>query len=123
LLYNFEERHVYTLKRKQGGGIMTTTAMAGTATMPKSYLSAAEREELMREDDIELVYHAEYQAAEQAGDDDAAWAWLALEKLPAYTLLFLKRQRGARFIREMGFDTTEADAEYGLGWLDRDDNL
>jgi hypothetical protein len=113
--------HNASIRITKGVHHMITTTMAGVATMPKSYLSAETREELLREGDLELVYLAESYEADQAGDGDAAWAWLAHVILPAHTLLFLKWQRGASFIREKGFATTEADAKYGPDWLDRED--
>jgi hypothetical protein len=64
------------------------------------------------------IYLAESVAAGEAGDEDAAWAWLALADLPAYTLMSCKDNLGADFIREKGLRTESADAEYGPGWLD-----
>ena len=88
-------------------------------TMPKSYLSPEEREKYLGRDNMDSLYSAESQAADDAGDGDTAWAWLAKIELPAYTLLGIKRNHGAQFIRDMGFLTKEADAEYGADWLDR----
>ena len=89
-------------------------------TMPKSYLSAEKRAELLREDegDEELLYLVESQEAGRAGDEGAAWAWLSLVALPADTLMGLKDRRGAQFIRDMNLNTIEADTVYGSGWLD-----
>jgi len=92
-----------------------------TPTLPeKSYLPQARRDVLMREGDTDLLYIAESQEARDAGDMDTAWRWLALADVPAHTLMFLKDQYGAQFIRDFGFDTTAADAQYGAGWLNRD---
>jgi len=33
--------------------------------------------------------------------------------------MFLKQQRGAQFLRDYSFSTTEADAVYGPDWLDK----
>ncbi|EJF82624.1 hypothetical protein [Bartonella rattimassiliensis] len=89
--------------------------------LPKSYMTDAEREELraggLSQDGI---YTAESEAADHAGDDKAAWEWLAMTELPAHTLLFLKKRHGAQFIRDMGFSTKDADEEYGPDWLDKD---
>jgi len=87
-------------------------------TMPKSYLSAEEREGLLQEGGMNLVYVAESQEADDAGDKEASWAWLSMAKLPADALWILKRTSGAQFIRDMGFDTSRADATYGTDWLD-----
>ena len=86
---------------------------------PKSYMSDAERNELrvggMTENGICL---AESEAADQAGDEAAAWAWLACAELQADSLLFLKGRHGADFIRDKGFRTAKADAAYGPSWLE-----
>jgi len=97
---------------------MPATLTRPTA-LPKSYLSQEERDALLREGGMNLVYGAESQEAERAGDGDAAWAWLALAALPAHSLMRLKQSQGAQFIRKWGFNTTRADAAYGTGWLDR----
>jgi len=94
--------------------------LSAPKTPPKSYLLQADREALMREAGINAVYGAESQEADAAGDMDSAWAWLALAELPAHTLMRLKRSQGAQFIRDWRFNTTNADAEYGAGWLDKD---
>jgi len=96
------------------------TAATASRPLPKSYLSAEEREILLREGSQNLVYIAEAQEADNNKDGDAAWAWLAMAEAPAHTLMWLKKRRGAAFIRDLGFDTTEADEKYGPGWLDRD---
>jgi hypothetical protein len=86
--------------------------------MPKSYLPAEEREELLREGGMNLVYLSESLDVGKAGDREAAWAWLALADVPAHSLMACKDNFGAGFIREMGFRTESADAVYGPGWLD-----
>jgi len=96
------------------------TAATASRPLPKSYLSAEEREILLREGSQNLVYIAEAQEADNNKDGDTAWAWLALTDVPAHTLMSLKNRRGAAFIRELGFNTRKADEKYGPGWLDRD---
>jgi len=95
------------------------TAMTRPPATPKSYLAQEERDALLREGGMNLVYGAESQEAERAGDGNAAWAWLALAELPPHSLMRLKQSQGAQFIRKWGFNTTRADAAYGAGWLDR----
>ncbi|WP_039759694.1 hypothetical protein [Bartonella queenslandensis] len=88
--------------------------------LPKSYMTDAEREELRAGGlDQDCIYVAESEAADRVGDDKAAWEWLAMADLPAHTLLFLRSQNGAQFIRDMGFSTKNADEEYGPDWLDK----
>jgi len=91
-----------------------------TRTLPKSYLSAEEREELAREGDEDFLNVCESQAAREAGDSDTSWAWLARANYPPTRLKILKDLLGGQFIKERGFKTAEADALYGAGWLDRD---
>jgi len=98
---------------------MPATATTQRAT-PKSYLPEEERQALLRESGMNLVYIAESQEAGSAGDMEAAWAWMALAELPPHSLKRLKQNRGAQFIRDWGFNTSKADAAYGAGWLDRD---
>ncbi|PKP67746.1 MAG: hypothetical protein CVT83_07885 [Alphaproteobacteria bacterium HGW-Alphaproteobacteria-5] len=85
---------------------------------PKSYLPVKEREALLREGGMNLVYLAESQEAGRAGDEDTAWAWLSFAELSAQTLLSLKRRTSGQFIREKNLRTTRADAAYGPGWMD-----
>jgi len=122
------------LRLTQQGGLFTLSAnlvhTMETATLetsqpvfvPKSYLSETQRAEILREhhDDWEEVYFSESDAAAAAGDEDSAWGWMAKVRLPHYSLMRLKRNHGAGFIRKFGFPTAEADLAYGQGWLDRE---
>ncbi|MCZ2328962.1 hypothetical protein [Bartonella sp. F02] len=86
--------------------------------LPKSYMTDDEREELRVGGlDQECIYLSESEAADRVGDERAAWEWLAMTEPPAHTLLFLKHRCGAQFIRDMGFNTKNADEEYGPDWL------
>ena len=104
---------------------MSETMNASTAAarpLPKSYMTDAERAEIRAEGLSEtFICLEESTAADNAGDDDASWAWLARAELPAHTLAFLKSQYGPQFIRDLGFCTKNADAAYGPNWLDRPD--
>jgi hypothetical protein len=83
--------------------------------MPKSYLPAAEREGLTQNE----IYLAESQAADDAGDEEASWAWLSHADLPAYALKGIKRILGADFVRSLNFKSMEkANQAYGENWLD-----
>jgi hypothetical protein len=88
--------------------------MSATQELPKSYLTEAKRQGLSQNG----VYLAESQAADEAGDEAAAWQWLSYARLPAHSLMSLKKNLGADFIRTKGLKTDSADAQYGLGWLD-----
>jgi len=84
--------------------------------MPKSYLNDADREGLTQNG----IYAAESQAAGDAGDEEAAWEWLKLVKIPAHALLAAKRRNGGDWIRSKGLRTETAEQAYGKDWLDRD---
>lgn len=84
--------------------------------MPKSYLTDSEKIGLS-ENGIVL---AESGAADRAGDEQAAWEWLALAEIPAWSLLSAKRRNGADWIREKGLRTETAEMAYGKDWLERD---
>ena len=87
---------------------------------PKSYMTDEERARRRAGGMSEnAILMAESRAASHAGDEEAAWAWLALAELPAHSLAFLKDQQGADFIRAYGFNTTAADLAFGSGWLNR----
>ena len=85
----------------------------------KSSLDPAEREALLREGGMDTVCLAESHEADHAGDEEMAWAWLTCAKLSTGSLKSLKRWYGADFIRTRGFDTTNADSELGIGWLEQ----
>ena len=86
----------------------------------KGYLSKAEQEEELRQHhgNIEMVYYAEAWKANKVKDDETVWQWFSLIVVPAHALKSLKRQRGADFIRALGFDTSKADEAYGPDWLE-----
>ncbi|MGK2742042.1 hypothetical protein ACSHT0_14200 [Tepidicaulis sp. LMO-SS28] len=89
--------------------------------MPKSYLCEKERQELLDARVSEnLMYLVESRAADDAGDGETSWAWLALAEIPASSLLMLKRVEGADYIRARGLRTETAEAAYGKDWLDRE---
>ncbi|OPB28367.1 hypothetical protein [Bartonella sp. WD12.1] len=88
--------------------------------LPKSYMTDEQREELRAGGlSQNSIYIAESEAADKANDGQTAWEWLAMTELPAHSLLFLRHEHGPQFIRDMGFSTKNADAEYGPDWLDK----
>jgi hypothetical protein len=86
--------------------------------MPKSYLTEEEREALLREGGMNLVYVAESQEASSASDEKTAWEWMRFAEIPAYALMSLKKRRGVDFIQGKGLRTETAEAEYGKDWLE-----
>ncbi len=97
-----------------------TATVATQVKTPRSYLSAEERDQALREGGMNLVYLAESQEAGRAGDENTAWEWLSMARLPAHSLLGIKQMLGSQFVRDMGFNTQSADDVYGCDWLDRD---
>ncbi|MDR0787125.1 MAG: hypothetical protein LBG44_04570 [Gemmatimonadota bacterium] len=90
-----------------------------TATFPKSYMTDAEREEMrQRGAAVNTIYLAESRRADEAGDDEASWAWLGFAEIPAHSLLFLKHSGGAEYVRSLGLNLAPAEEAYGPGWLD-----
>ncbi len=85
--------------------------------MPKSYLAEAEREAMRVGGTDNAVLILEAQAARRAGDLDTALEWFAIAELPTSVLKSFKRWYGSDFIREKGFNTSEADKELGKNWL------
>ena len=53
------------------------------------------------------------------GDEEEAAKYDRLIKMTPGSLMSYKMLCGADYIRERGFNTEYADAEYGPGWLDR----
>lgn len=87
---------------------------------PKSYMTNEERDERLAGGLSENAMRlAESRAADHAGDEEAAWAWLARAELPAHSLAFLEDRQGTDFIRSRSFQAKNADEAYGPGWLER----
>ncbi len=89
------------------------------ANLPKSYLSEEEIQEILILDGEECLYLEQSRRADECGDNEAGWQWLALTELPTHSLACLKEVKGAEFIKKYNFNTTEADKKYGKGWLDQ----
>ena len=64
-------------------------------------------------------YVGKYMEAMDRDDEEAMAKYRRLIKLTPGNLMAMKILCGANYIREMGYNTEYADAEYGLGWLDR----
>ena len=100
--------------------VVRTEPMEQKVSEPRSYLSAGEREELLRAGNMDSLYIAEFLRAGDEGDEDTAWAWLAQGKMPAEVLLALKWNLGPDFIRKKGLKTDLADEAYGKGWMEKE---
>ena len=70
-------------------------------------------------EDIQAIH--DHGDAMDRGDREAARAAFRRLKIDPWTLWFLKKRRGADYIREAGYNTTLADQEFGPDWLDRED--
>lgn len=88
--------------------------------LPISYFSAAEKAKILADyhGDIECLYLLECEKARKAEDFDNYWAWNSKIKHSTKNLKLFKRWKGAAFIKEMGFDTSNADNALGRDWLD-----
>ncbi len=73
--------------------------------LPKSYLSEVERQEILSKLGQNMLYTEESKAALSAGDEDASWRWLSLADLPKHSIAFLKKAKGADFIKKYHFNT------------------
>ena len=72
------------------------------------------------EEALQQCEHMEKQReALDRGDTEAVAKYRRLVKLAPSSLMAMKKTCGADYIRENGFNTEYADAEYGPGWLDR----
>ena len=54
---------------------------------------------------------------QDAGQKEEAQALRRTVPLPPYLAKFIKEQSGADFLLKYGFNLSEAEAEYGSGWL------
>jgi hypothetical protein len=68
--------------------------------LPRSYLSEEDKVGLSQDD----IYICESMRADEAGDEEAAWRWLALAKMTERTKRALIKTCGAEFLRSKGFD-------------------
>ena len=64
-------------------------------------------------------YMRKQREAMDRGDDKAVVKYNRLIKFAPSSLLAKKILCGADYVRERGYNTEYADAEYGPGWLDR----
>ena len=80
-------------------------------------LTEAQRTEL----DPAMVMVSDALNAKQAGDMETYFKLFRAVPIPAEILMYLKSCGHADFIRSQGLITSLADAEYGPGWLDRED--
>jgi hypothetical protein len=79
-----------------------TTALTTTQDrpLPRSYLSEEDKVGLSQN----AIYLGESVEADHAGDNEAAWQWLALAKIAEGRKRLLVEICGAEFLRSKGFD-------------------
>lgn len=81
---------------------MTATALE--RPLPRSYISEEEKTDMKREGLTQNdIFVFESQAADDAGDKEAGWAWLALAELPEECKAILKIGCDDEFLRAKGF--------------------
>jgi hypothetical protein len=76
---------------------MTTTAL--DRPLPRSYMPEEDKIGLSQN----LIYCSEASAAADAGDEDAAWAWMAMAKIPDFAKLAMADTFGQEFMESKGF--------------------
>lgn len=54
----------------------------------------------------------------EAGDKEGASRLIRTAPTPPYLAKVFKERMGADFVRNAGFNLSEAEAEFGSGWLD-----
>jgi hypothetical protein len=78
--------------------------MTNTTTLerplPRSYMPEEDKIGMTQN----AIYLCESQAADDAGDDDASWAWLALAKMPESAKHALRIGCGEAFLKAKGFN-------------------
>ncbi|GHT56188.1 hypothetical protein FACS1894109_04390 [Spirochaetia bacterium] len=67
-----------------------------------------------------LAIDHEFFVRRQTGDKEEASAWHRA-KIPMFPWLakLMKERVGADFLRSQGYNLSEAEAEFGPGWLDK----
>jgi hypothetical protein len=75
---------------------MTTTTQ--TSQLPRSYLTEGKKGSLPQN----VIYACESSAAMEAGDKDAAWAWMAMADIPASAKSALESLYGGEFLKSKG---------------------
>jgi hypothetical protein len=66
--------------------------------LPRSYLPEGEKGSLPQN----VIYACESSAAMEAGDKDAAWAWMAMADIPASAKSALESHYGEEFLKSKG---------------------
>ncbi len=91
-------------------------------TTLKSYLTDKQRSVYRLPKEQELLYLKESVAATIAGDSETSWAWLSHVTPTLSSLVSLKFNAGAQFIRDKNLITTPADEAFGEGWMELSDD-
>jgi hypothetical protein len=76
-----------------------TTKPATDRPLPRSYMSEERKKGLPPD----VIFACESSAAIKAGDEDAAWAWLSLAKIPESAQSAMISLYGKNFLTDKGF--------------------
>ncbi|MDR3055767.1 MAG: hypothetical protein LBU53_10270 [Zoogloeaceae bacterium] len=76
-----------------------TTAPPLDRPLPRSYMPEEKKAGLTRN----VIFACESSAAMKAGDEDAAWAWLSLAKIPESAKIAMIGLLGKDFLTAKGF--------------------
>ncbi|MDR3055331.1 MAG: hypothetical protein LBU53_08020 [Zoogloeaceae bacterium] len=77
---------------------MTTTTL--DRPLPRSYMTEEQKVGMSQN----AIYVCESVLADEAEDEEAAWAWLALAKMPESANYILKEVCGDEFLKAKGFN-------------------
>jgi hypothetical protein len=78
----------------------TTTQSVTDRPLPRSYMPEEKKKGLPPD----VIFACESRAAIKAGDEDAAWAWLSLAKIPESAKSALVSCFGKNFLVAKGFE-------------------
>jgi hypothetical protein len=77
-----------------------TTMTTQERPLPRSYMSEEDKLGMTQN----AIYLCESVEADEAGDEEASWAWLALAQMSEGTKRALIKTCGAEFLKSKGFD-------------------
>jgi hypothetical protein len=78
----------------------TTTATPQDRPLPRSYISLEKKKPNLPQN---VIYARESCAAMDAGDKEAAWAWMAMAELPESAKFAFVCTFGEEFLKSKGF--------------------
>jgi hypothetical protein len=90
---------VYSTHQPEDCQMTTTAKPAADRPLPRSYMPEEEKKGLSPN----VLLACESSAAIKAGDEDAAWAWLSMARIPESALSAMLSAFGKDFLATRGF--------------------